>query len=138
MKRGAIILWMGLVFLCGGVLGALGQRLYTVSSVRANVSGQRNPEEFRKRFVASLKSRLHASDDQVSKITAIMDQTRERFRETRDSIEPSMKRIREQQQEQIRALLTPEQATEWDKWRQERAEKRKQRGDRPPDAPPGQ
>jgi len=127
LTRSSIILWMGLVFACGGVLGALGQRLYTVSSVSASASGQRNPEEFRKRFVATLKTRVHASDEQVAKITAIMDNTRERFRETRSSIDPQLKQIREGQQEQIRALLSPEQAAEWDKWRQERAERRKQR-----------
>ena len=134
MNRTVIALWMGLVFACGGLLGALGHRLYTVSAVSANAN-QRNPEEFRKRFVTTLRMRVKASDEQIAKITAIMDETRSRFRETRSSIEPELKKLREEQQEKIRALLSSEQAAEWDKWREERAqerEERKKRGGGPP------
>lgn len=137
MKRGAIILWMGVVFVCGAVLGVLGYRLYTASAVRANVGRPRtSPEEARRRFIETLKARVHTSDDQVSKISAIMDHTRERFRETRSTIDPELKRIREDQQAQIRALLSAEQASEWDTWQQERAEQRKKRAAERPARPP--
>ncbi len=41
-----VALYMGAVFLCGGVAGAFGYRLYTVSSVSANM-GPRNPDRRR-------------------------------------------------------------------------------------------
>ena len=48
LTRWTVALYMGLVFVCGGVVGAFGHRLYTVSGVSANVAS-RNPEEFRKK-----------------------------------------------------------------------------------------
>ena len=77
--RWTVALYMALVFVCGGVVGAFAYRLYTVSGVSANV-GQRNPEEFRKRFMADLKSRLQLNDDQAAKLGVIMDETRMRVR----------------------------------------------------------
>jgi len=121
-----LALWMGLVFVCGSVVGALGHRLYTVSNVSANVA-PRSPDEFRKRFIATMKSRLSATDDQTEKVNAIMDGTRIRFKTTRDSIEPELAKIRDDQAAQIRALLMPSQQSEWDKWRAEREEERKKR-----------
>ncbi len=132
MKRASVILWLGLVFACGTVMGVLGYRLYTVSTVRANVGRPRNtPEEARKRLLDTLQLRVHTTDDPLAKISAIMDNTRERVREARKVIDPELKKIRDDQQDQIRALLSPEQASEWDSWQAERAEERKRRAERP-------
>jgi Spy/CpxP family protein refolding chaperone len=120
---------MAVVFLCGGVVGAFSHRLYTVSGVSANAN-PRNPEEFRKRFLADMKTRLKLTDDQVTGLEAIMENTRMRFRATRDSIEPEMKKIREDQQLKISELLSPEQDKEWEKIVEERQRNRqsKKRG----------
>ena len=85
MTRWTVALYMALVFACGGVVGAFAHRLYTVSGVSANV-GQRNPEEFRKRFMADMKARLQLNDDQAAKLGTIMDETRARFRDVRGEI----------------------------------------------------
>ena len=71
LTRWTVALYMALVFACGGVVGAFAHRLYTVSGVSANVS-QRNPEEFRKRYMADMKSRLQLSDEQADKLGAIL------------------------------------------------------------------
>ena len=42
LTRWTVALYMALVFVCGGVVGAFAHRLYTVSGVSAN-AGQRNP-----------------------------------------------------------------------------------------------
>jgi hypothetical protein len=135
LTRWTIALYMGLVFVCGGVVGAFGHRLYTVSSVSANV-GQRNPEEFRKKFLADMKTRLKLTDDQVSKMDAILDDTRQRFRATRDSIEPEMKKIREDQQRRIAELFSPAQQAEWQKIVEERERNRQSKQRRGPPPPP--
>ncbi len=129
LTRWTIALYMGLVFVCGGVVGAFAHRLYTVSTVSAN-AGQRNPEEFRKRYLAELKTRLNLNDDQLTKLNTILDETRTQFRATRAVIEPEMRKIREDQQQKISALLSPEQQTEWQKIQEERARNRqnKKRG----------
>lgn len=131
--RWTVALYMALVFVCGGVVGAFAHRLYTVSGVSAN-AGQRNPEEFRKRFMADLKSRLQLNDDQAAKLEAILDETGMRVRATRDTIEPELKKIRDDQRQRISDLLSPSQQAEWQKINDERQRKRdsKKKRDMPP------
>src|ERR1051325_1652890 len=112
--RRTVALYMALVFTCGGVVGAVAYRLYTVSGVSANVR-HRNPEEFRKRFMAEMKQRLTLSDDEAAKLGVVMDQTRQRFRAARDTIEPEMQKIREEQRQRISEILSPVQLAEWQK-----------------------
>ena len=128
LTRASAILWMAVLLACGAVLGALGHRVYSLSTVSANAAGRRNPEAFRKRFMEEMSTRLKLSADQVQKIEAIMDDTRARFSEARQSINPQMQKIREDQQARIDQLLSTDQKTEWEKMRQERAQQRKKRG----------
>ena len=121
--RWTVALYMALVFACGGVVGAFAHRLYTVSGVSANV-GQRNPEEFRKRFMADMKARLELTDDQASKLSMVMDDTRARFRDVREKFEPEMQKIREDQRQRISELLSPSQQAEWQKIMEERQRRR--------------
>ncbi len=129
LTRWTVALYMALVFAGGGVVGALAYRLYTVSGVSANV-GQRNPEEFRKKFLTDMKARLQLSDDQAAKLGTIMDETRMRFRDVRDKIEPEMQKIREDQRQRISELLSPTQQTEWQKLMEERQRRRENKKDR--------
>jgi len=129
--RWTVALYMALVFVCGGVVGAFAYRLYTVSGVSANV-GPRNPEEFRKRFMADLKSRLQLNDDQAAKLGAILDETRKRVRAARMTIEPDLQKIRDDQRQRISELLSPSQQVEWQKILHERQRKRESKKNRPP------
>ena len=132
--RWTVALYMALVFACGGVVGAFGYRLYTVSGVSANV-GPRNPEEFRKRFMADLKSGLQLNDDQAAKLGVIMDETRMRVRAARMTIEPELQKIRDDQKQKISELLSPSQQVEWQKILDERQRKRESKKNRPPRPP---
>jgi hypothetical protein len=133
LSRGTVALYMGLVFACGAVVGGFGHRLYTTEAVSA--STRRSPEEFRKRFMSEMGSRLKLSGDQVGKLEKILDDTRARFRATRDSINPQMDKIREDQHQQIKAILNPDQGAEYEKMRQEREAEVKRNG--PPGGPGG-
>jgi len=112
--RWTVALYMGLVFACGAVVGAFAYRLYTVSDVSAN-AGQRNPEEYRKRFMAELKARLNLNDDQAAKLGVIMDHTRQQFRAARATIEPEIQKIREEQHQKISEILSTDQQVEFQK-----------------------
>ncbi len=126
LTRATIALWMGLVFVCGGVLGALGHRLYTVSAVRASSSpGRGNAEEFRQRYTAEIKARLHLTDEQLAKLEAVLDETRLKVRVARTALDPEMKKIRDGQEAQIREILSDEQEAEWSRMQQERDADRK-------------
>jgi len=137
ITRWTVAFYMALVFLCGGVVGAFSHRLYTVSAVSANVA-QRNPEEYRKRYMADMKDRLKLTDDQAAKLGTIMDETRMRFRATRDSIEPEMQKIRDDQRQRISEMLSPVQLVEWQKIvaeRRRRGRDKKSGGGPPPPTP---
>ena len=88
------------------------------------------PEEFRKRFMADLKSRLQLNDDQAGKLGVIMDETRMRVRATRDTIEPELRKIRDDQRQRISELLSPSQQVEWQKIIDERQRQRESKKDR--------
>lgn len=134
LSRWTVALYMALVFACGGVVGAFAHRLYTVSGVSANVR-QRNPEEFRKRFLADLKSRLQLSDEQTAKLEVVLDETRVRVRTTRGTIEPELQKIRDDQKQRINELLSASQQVEWQKILDERQHKRESKKNRPPPPP---
>ena len=135
LTRWTVALYMALVFACGGVVGAFAHRLYTVSGVSANVS-QRNPEEFRKRFMADMKARLQLTDDQAAKLGVVMDETRARFRDVREKFEPEMQKIREDQRQKISELLSPSQQAEWQKIAEERQRRRESKKGREGPPPP--
>src|SRR5579872_388860 len=126
--RWTVAFYMGLVFACGGVVGAFAYRLYTVSEVSANVR-QRNPEEFRKRFMAELKATLNLNDDQAAKVGVIMDQTRQQFRAARATIEPEVQKIREEQRQKISEILSADQQAEFQKMMDERRRRRENKKD---------
>src|SRR5207253_2157279 len=125
LSRTAIAIYVLLVFASGAVLGAFGHRLYTVSSVSAKAPAK-NPEEFRKRVVAEYQSRLSLTDQQVSRLNTIMDETRASVDETRQKMRPAYERIHAEQAEKIREMLTDDQRVEFEKMRKEREERQKQ------------
>src|SRR5579863_9992352 len=124
LSRATIALYIALVFASGVLLGAFGHRLYMVSTVNAKPT----PEDFRKKVVAEYQSRLKLTDEQVSRLNMIMDETRARIDETRQKMHPTYQKIREEQQQKFRDLLTPEQQVEYDKIHKEREQRQKQNG----------
>jgi Spy/CpxP family protein refolding chaperone len=127
-SRAAIALYVGLIFASGIVLGVYGQRLYTVSQDASKPGPRPNPEVIRKRVEDMYTDRLHLSADQVQKLNAIMDETRQRVDEVRRGNRASFQKIHEEQDAKIRNMLTPDQQFEFDKIRKEREERRKQAG----------
>ena len=141
LNRAWVATYVIAIFASGAVLGFYAHRFYEVSSVSADAP--RNPDEFRKQYMAEMKSRLKLSAQQETELSKILDETRAQFRATRDSIEPQLQaardsiepelqRLREAQQQRIRAILQSGQQAEYDKIRAERAQRIKQRDRRRP------
>lgn len=130
MRRASLttILYLAILFLSGVAVGAFGLRLYTLNSVRA--SGRPTPEEFKRRYIAELRSRLNLTDDQVAKLGPILDETRRQIRELRDKHRPELKAIQDEQSQRIRALLTDSQQAEYTQFLDER-EKQRERAPHP-------
>ena len=125
LSKAAIGLYVALVFLSGIVVGAFGHRLYTVSPVSA--SGPRSPEEYRQKYLSEMRTRVKITPDQEQKLVAILDETRSRYKETRDSVEPKMQQIRQEQVARVNAILSPEQQAEYARMREERDRQRREK-----------
>jgi Spy/CpxP family protein refolding chaperone len=120
-------LYLAVVFVAGGLFGVVAHGLYTQKTARAA-----NPKEFRERYVAKLQKDLSLTPEQVPQVTAILDETSDRFREIREKMSPELDAIRQQQRAQIMALLKPEQQEKYqkilDEWRRRREQERGRQG----------
>ena len=125
----SLMLSLVLVFVSGIAVGGVGYHLYTAKTVTA--SAGRSPDRFRTDFINDMKSKLSLSDDQISKVNVVLDQTRLKYKEVRDRMKPDMSRIKSEQVEKINALLNPVQQKQYEELRMEREAKSKQQS-RPP------
>jgi len=124
-KNLPIAFYLLLVFISGSVVGALGYRTYNPPTARS-VSGPPSPGEWRRQYIEESKTRLNLTDDQVAKLTAILDQTDARFRDVREHENQLIRQIREEHFERVRTILTPEQVPLYEKLHAEREAKAKQ------------
>ena len=110
-----ITLYLFLVFVSGAVVGALAYRLYSPPAAK---SAQRvSPEEWRRRFLDEIHTRVNLTPDQMQKVNAIMDETRARFDSAREKHHQVVDQIREEQRAKMRALMTPEQLPKYEQFR---------------------
>lgn len=128
-----VALYLLLVFASGIAVGAFSQHLYTARGVSARTSRPHGPEEYRKRYLGEMRTRLKLDAEQTAKLNTILDQTRSRFDEIRERSRPEMDAIQKDQINQINHILNENQRAEYEKLRQERETHRKK--DRP--SPPG-
>ncbi len=121
-------LYLFLVFAGGVAVGGFAHRLYTMDTVLAK------PEEYRRKVVDELHTRLSLTDQQVAQLNSIFDTTKTRVKEVKDrwaeqakqASKPELKAINDDQVQQIKAMLTDKQRVEYEKFRAERAKARQQ------------
>jgi hypothetical protein len=129
LSRLTIALYVGLIFASGVVLGVFGHSLYAVTVVKSSQQPHRpTPEEVRKKTIAEMQARMKLTDQQVSMITSIYDETRARVSEVHEKYRPQMDAITKDQRDKVRSVLSPEQVSEYEKMLKERDEREKQRG----------
>jgi hypothetical protein len=93
-----------LLFACGAVVGALADRYIAMSSVTAKTS-----EDFRHRYVSEMQSRLKLTPAQVTRLEAILDQTKAKYKAVRDEYRPQMLKVKQDQISEVESILTPAQ-----------------------------
>ena len=124
----AALLSMLAVFSSGAVLGALSYKLYTAKTVTAAPAPKKEtPEEWRKRFMGEMQSRLSLKSEQVGELSSILDDTRDRFRAAREENQTKMKSIQLAQREKIKSMLNDAQKAEYGKMLEERERRNKER-----------
>jgi hypothetical protein len=115
-----------LIFASGGVLGALTHRLYTVSSVSATTRPS-GPDEWRKKYLAEMQTRLHLTSEQNLKLNIYLDETRSRVREAHAKAQPEVEQIKREQREKIKTMLDATQKAEYEKILEERDQRERQK-----------
>ena len=133
MKRSgmAAALYLLLTFVTGTAVGSFGFWLDTSRTVKADTR-KATAEDFRRRYLNEMQTRLKLEPDQMQKLVAILDTTRNTFRELNDKHRPEYEAIQFHQREQINGLLNEPQRSEYAKMLTEREERRKQRPFAPP------
>jgi Spy/CpxP family protein refolding chaperone len=127
-KNLPIAFYLLLVFVSGSVVGALGYRTYNPPTARGSASP--SPSEWRQNYIDESRSRLSLTDDQVAKLTAILDQTDARFREVHENANQLIRQIKEEHMARVRMILTPEQLPKYDKLHAEREARDKEHNKR--------
>lgn len=121
MKRSqlAVAVYAVLTFVSGILVGGVGYRLYSSTAVGTR-PGSHSPEEYRRKYVEEMRSRLKLSDRQAADLNVILDATRDRWRQLRERERPEVKAIQDEQVQRIRAILDENQRAEYEKMREER------------------
>lgn len=123
-KNLPIAFYLLLVFVSGGVVGALGYRTYNPPTART-VNAPESQSEFRRHYIDESRIRLGLTDDQVTKLTAILDDTEARWAQAREQENQEIRQIREEHFAKVRLILTPEQLPKYEQLRLERLAKGK-------------
>lgn len=119
-KASAIVSLL-LVFVSGALVGVLSYRAYSVSvsPSTSNAPRKRDPVDWRKHYIAEMKSRVQLDDAQVAQLNEVFNQTDVEFRQSRETIQAT-------QTGRINAMLRPEQRELFRKFLDEREAQRQQ------------
>jgi hypothetical protein len=118
-----IAVYLFLVFVSGGVVGALGYRMYSPPSARSEP--RVNPEVWRSQYLDELRTRVNLTPDQMQKMNVILDETDASFTQARDKHHQEIEKIKEDHRAKLRAILTADQIPKYEQFRAERDAKMK-------------
>jgi Spy/CpxP family protein refolding chaperone len=125
--RAKVIAAVLAVFALGCVTGAALDSAY-----RLRAAGLSPPQSQREDFFESLQRNLNLDERQSSQVRAVIDETREGYRQLRTEVRPRYDALRRDGRARIRALLTPEQQQKFDRMTAERdARRASEERDRP-------
>jgi len=132
LSRATIVLYVGLVFLSGAVLGFFSNRLYSATTVSASKSASAaknplTPEEFRKWLTGYYQKHLELTADQVQKMNLILDESQAQVKAIHAQMDPQLDAVHANQITRMNLMLTPAQQAEYEKLRKERQEKEKEK-----------
>ena len=127
MKRTGVkaSFYIALVFLSGALVGGFAHRLYSLSPVNASSKAERNPDEYRRRYIGEMQNRLKLEPGQLAKVNEILDSTRHQYKEFNDKHKTELAAIHHDQVVRVQAILSDSQRAEYDRMRAERDKRRK-------------
>ena len=122
-----VALYLGLIFSGGVASGILGHVLYSAETVSAKAITARNNDDWRQRFVDSMRTRLNLDESQMKQLNDTLDETRVEYRLLRQRYKPEMENIHHGQVAKIKRFLKPDQIAGFEKMEREREEKMRSR-----------
>lgn len=122
-----------LVLLLGVALGAVGHSLFDrrVLGARAQSPAFLQPRPNPPRAVTRMTTELNLTPEQQKQIGDILTDMQRRYDAVHDQMNPEFEQIREQGQDQIRQVLTPEQRPKFEDFLTRVAEERRRRAAKP-------
>jgi hypothetical protein len=121
------VLYLGLVFLSGALVGGLSYRLYAMNTVSAsNGVPKATPEEFRRHYIEGMRSKVSLDEKQIEQVNQILDETRAQFDQMRSKMRAEGEGIQTQQVAKITAILREDQKPNYAAFRAEREKMRQQ------------
>jgi uncharacterized protein YeaO (DUF488 family) len=121
-----LVLYLLLVFLSGAFAGGFAYRLYFLQTFGSKPPPRRS-DEFRRRYLKEMRTRLKLSPQQVTQLDAVMGATRARYDAFRAQHKSEFDAFEAEHVEKVRAILSDTQRLEYEKMRQEH-ERRRQQG----------
>jgi hypothetical protein len=119
-SRISIALYLFLVFGSGILVGIVSNRLYSTSTASANAAAPGTMNEFRKRYLDGMRTKVGVNEQQIVEITKTLDETKRKFDALAAQEQPLHDRIQQEHIDEVKALLTSQQIAAYDNWRAER------------------
>ncbi len=116
MKKIKLLLVVALVFLAGMATGVVGTRIVVRHIVGEAIS---HPESVPTHIERNLTFRLRLDNGQRVKLHEIISEAHGQLKDLRREYRPKVVLVLSNANDQIIALLTPEQAARFDKWKKE-------------------
>jgi Spy/CpxP family protein refolding chaperone len=127
MKRNQLTAtaFAALLFCGGAAVGALGHRYYAATTVSAQ-----SPETVRHRYMTEMQTRLKLTPEQVTRLEAILHDTRAKTRAVRETYHPQMLKLKQEHIERVKSILTAEQIPAYQKLVAEREQRARDQEER--------
>jgi len=116
------LLYLGLVFVSGAVVGGFADHLLTPV-----IAAPPSRAELRKHYTEEMRSRLNLSATQVTALQEIMDTTGQRFEAWHKSVDEEHRQIENEHRQKVAAILNDSQKTEYAKMIEERERRRQEK-----------
>jgi Spy/CpxP family protein refolding chaperone len=119
------VVYLGLVFLSGALVGAMSYRLYSMNTVNASSGlSKASPEEFRRHYIEGMRAKVNLDEKQIEQVNQILDETRAQFDQMRAKMRADGQSIQNQQVAKITAILRDDQKASYEAFRAEREKMR--------------
>jgi len=125
-SRWAAVSYLVLVFGSGTLVGAVAQRLFMTTAAVTASALPKTPAQARRDFLAKMQKRVNASDEQIAKVNAVLDEAKRRYSELDEQNKPLRDKIDQERIAAVLAVLNPQQQKLYLDWRAEVKAKRDQ------------